>query len=87
MGEIVEKESCEPFTVARRFRLEVQYTVLPDNVKGCVVNYKGRMYILLHERLQNSVDRFEILDSLLNDHVNYLSSINPSYSMKARLDV
>lgn len=85
MGEIVEKESCEPFTV-RRYRLEVQYTVLPDNVKGCIVDYKGRMYILLHERLQNSVDRFEILDSLLNDHVNYLSSINPSYSMKARLD-
>lgn len=47
--------------------LEIKYSPLPVTIKGSTFEYKGRICILVNDKFEHSIERFQVIVELFLD--------------------
>lgn len=54
--------------------LEIKYSPLPVAIKGSTFEYKGRICILVNDKFEYSIERFQVIIELFLDYWNHKNS-------------
>ena len=54
--------------------LEIRYSSLPAAIKGSTFEYNGRICILVNDKFEYSIERFQVIIELFLDYWNHKNS-------------